>query len=326
MEQIALIYKGGILYGSFLIITLAVSAAICGFLCLYLRKSHTPAAGFVSVPIALALSLVLSRLLHWYAYGENYQGIWNALTDYSAGGFVLLGAFPGCLLAAELTRKIGFHQDTPEMLDCMCLAGGFAIAVGRLSSFFNASCRGGIADTVRSLPWVCPVINSVSGVMEYRLATFLLQAFITAVITVSLAAYYRKQTKTYKNGDVTLLFLLFYCAAQIVLDSTRYDALHFHSNGFISIVQVACALTMVFVIALLSIRMVKKHGLIVWNLLAWGTMLPLLGLAGYMEYHVQRHGDKAIASYIVMSLCLATVTALTVYIYHREKLPKKRPD
>ena len=128
------------------------------------------------------------------------------------------------------------------------------------------------------------------------------------------------------NGDITLLFLLFYCAAQIVLDSTRYDALYFHSNGFVSIVQVACAVTMVSVIVFLSVRMVKKHGLIVWNLLAWGFMLPLLGVAGYMEYYVQRHGDKALLSYTVMSLCLAAVTAITVYIYYREKLPKKRPE
>ena len=326
MEQIALIYHGGILYGSFLIIALSIGAAVCGFLSLYLRQSHTPTAGFIAVPVALALSLVFSRFLHWYAYPEHYHGIWNALTDYSSGGFVLLGAFPGCMLAAALTKNMGLHRDIAEMLDCMCLAGGAAIAAGRLSSFFNASCRGEIADTLRSLPWVCPVINSVSGVMEYRFATFLLQAMITAGLTGALRVYHRRRTVHYKNGDITLLFLLFYCAAQIVLDSTRYDALYFHSNGFVSIVQVACAVTMVSVIVFLSVRMVKKHGLIVWNLLAWGFMLPLLGVAGYMEYYVQRHGDKALLSYTVMTLCLAAVTAITVYIYYREKLPKKRPE
>lgn len=326
MEQIAFIYHRGILYGSFLIIAMSIGAAVCGFLSLYLRKSRTPMAGFMAVPIAFALSLVFSRFLHWYAYPEHYLGIWNALTDYSSGGFVLLGAFPGCMLAAALTKKMGLHRDIPEMLDCMCLPGGAAIAAGRLSSFFNASCRGEIADTLRSLPWVCPVINSVSGVMEYRFATFLLQALVTATITGVLAAYYRKRTEHYKNGDITLLFLLFYCAAQIVLDSTRYDALYFHSNGFVSIVQVTCAVTMVSVIAVLSARMVRKHGLIVWNLLAWSIILPLLGVTGYMEYYVQRHGDKAILSYTVMSLCLAAVSAITVYIYYREKLPKKRPE
>ena len=48
-------------------------------------------------------------------------------------------------------------------------------------------------------------------------------------------------------------------------------------------------------------------------------MLPLLGIAGYMEYHVQRHGDQRIFAYTVMSVCLAAVVAMTIYIYHKEK-------
>jgi prolipoprotein diacylglyceryltransferase len=319
MEQIALIYHGGIIHSSYLIISLAVTAAICGFLCLYLRTSHTPIAGFVAAPLALALSLALSRLVHWYAYAESYESLWHALTNYSAGSFILLGAFPGCMLAAELTRRIGLHKDTAEMLDCMCLAGGASIAVGRLSAFFNASFRGEIADTLRSLPWVCPVVNAVSGVVEYRFATFLLQAMVTALITAALFIYRSKQHEPCKNGDIALLFLLCYCATQIVADSIRYDAIYFHSNGFISITQVCCALTVVFIIILLSVRTVKKNGLRVWNLLIWSAMLPLLGIAGYMEYHVQRHGDQRIFAYTVMSVCLAAVVAMTIYIYHKEK-------
>ncbi len=324
MERIIFIYEGGIIYGSSLIITLAALAAVCGFLSLYLRKSTTPAAGFIAVPLALALSMLFARLLHWYGYAESYPDLWHAVTDYSSGGYVLLGAFLGCPLAATVTRKLKLHNDTPEMLDCMSLAGGAAIAVGRLSGFFNASARGEIADTLRSLPWVCPVVNAVSGVMEYRLATFLLQAFMTAAITAVLFRYYRSGYKHYKNGDVTLLFLLCYCAAQIVLDSTRYDSIYFRSNGFISIVQVSCALTMAAVMVFLSVRMVRKHGLIVWNLLAWSVMLPLLGVAGYMEYYVQRHGDQSILAYSVMSLCLAAVVAITIYIYYRGTLPTKK--
>lgn len=315
MERLALIYSGGVVYGSSLVITLSVIAAICGFLSLYRPASRSLAV----VPLALALSLLWARLLHWYAYTEHYQSLWTALTDLSSGGFVLLGAFLGCPAAAELTRRLKLHSSTPEMLDCMCLAGGAAIAVGRLSCFFNAADRGEIADTLRSLPWVCPVVNSVSGVVEYRLATFLLQSMVTALITAALFVYYRKGAEKCRHGDIALLFLLCYCAAQIVLDSTRYDAIYFRSNGFVSIVQVACAATVVFVIVLLSVRTVKKHRLRVWHLLVWGAMLPLLGLAGYMEYYVQRHGDQALPAYTVMSLSLTAVVALTIYIYHKEK-------
>jgi len=324
MERIALIYDGGILYGSRLVIVLAVSAAICGFLSLYLRKSETPAAGLAAVPIGLGLSLVLSRLLYWYAFPESCGSLWTALTDYSTGSFVLLGAFLGCPLAAELTRKLGLHKDTPQMLDCMCLAGGAAIAVGRLSSLFNASARGEIIHTLRSLPWICPVVNGVSGVTEYRLATFLLQAMVTALITAALALYSSKRDAHRKNGDITLLFLLCYCAAQILLDSTRYDSVTFRSNGFISIVQVSCGLTMVLIIAAVSVRFVKKHRLRVWNLLAWSVIFLLLALTGYMEYYVQRHSNQAPLAYSVMALSLAAVVAVTLIIYHMEKRPNEK--
>ncbi len=320
MERIALITQSGILYWNDLIITLAVLGSVCGFLWLYLTHSKTPAAGFVAAPLALALSLLLSRLLHWYVYAETYPSLWTALTDYTSGGFVLMGAFMGCVLSTVLTRQMGLHRNSPQMLDYMCLAGGAAMAVGRLSSFFNASARGQIIHSTQSLPWVYPVVNAVSGVLEYRLATFLLQAAITAIITAALMVFYHRRSESVKNGDVTLLFLLCYCATQFVLDSTRYDSVYLRSNGFISIVQVACAVTMVSVIVVLSLRMVKMQGLRVWHLLLWTGMLPMLGTAGYMEYHVQRHGDQAPLSYTIMSLCLAAVVAMTVFIYrHGQK-------
>lgn len=325
MRQIALIYSSGVLYHDSIIITLAVSAAIFGFLSLYLGKSKTPAAAFVTIPIALALSMVLSELIQRYAYPDNYSNFWTAIAAYSVGEFILLGAFTGCILAAVLTNKLGLHKDIPQMLDCMCLSGGAAISVGRLSSFFNTSCRGQIISSDVRLPWVSPVVNTVSGITEYRLSTFLLQAFATAIITIVLLHYERKQNSHRKNGDITLLFLLCYCAAQIVLDSTRYDSISFRSNGFISIVQVTCAVTMVFVIVLLSLRMVRAHGLIVWNLLVWAGMLPLLGITAYMEYYVQRHSDQALLAYSIMAVCLAAVVAMTLLIYRSAQMPTKKP-
>lgn len=325
MEQIAVIYRGGILYAPAILRTAAAAAGICGFLSLYLRNSKTPAAGFAAAPLALVLSLLTARLLHWYAYAETYRSLWAALTDFSAGGFVLMGAFAGCLLSAVLTKPMGLHRDIPEMLDCMCLSGGAAIAVGRLSSLFDTSARGQLITASPNLPWFCAVTNTVSGSTEYRLATFLLQALVTGSITAVLWYRYHKRDKRYRNGDTALLFLLCYCAAQIVLDSTRYDSIYFRGNGFVSIVQVTCVITVVAVIVIFSLRMVKKHGLILWNLLVWAGMLPLLGIAGYMEYYVQRHSDRALFAYTVMTLCLTAVVMLTVCIYRSTQQPKRKP-
>ena len=315
MEQIALIYDSGILYRSSVLMTLAVLAAICGFLAFYLRNSKTPIAGFIAIPIALALSLLLARFLHWYAYPDVYPTLWVALTDHSAGGYLLLGAFMGCFLSAVITQAAGLHNNAAHMLDCMCLAGGAAISVGRLGAFFNSSSRGQLIHSATNLPWVSPVVNTVSGITEYRFATFLLQAVITGIITAALLRFYRKRDKHYKNGDTALLFLLCYCAAQIILDSTRYDVASFRSNGFISIVQVSCTMTLLFVIVFLSLRMVKNRGLYVWNLLLWAGMLPLLALAGYMEYYVQRHSDQALWAYLIMTFCLGMIVWVSIFLY-----------
>ena len=324
MERIALFYSGGTLYWSSIIITLAATAAICGFLWLYLRESGNITAGFSAVATALVLSLLFARLVHYYAFTEAYPNLFTALTDYSTGGFALIGAFAGCLAAAKLTHAVGLHKDIPEMLDCMCLGGGAAIAVGRLSAFYNLSDRGQIVSASPAMPWVTTVVNTVSGTTEHRLATFLLQAFITGTITIALMIFYRKRPRSYRNGDTALLFLLCYCAAQVILDSTRYDAISFHSNGFISIVQVTSVLTVIFIIALLSLRMVKHHGLIVWNLLMWSGMLLLLAITGYMEYHVQRHGNHALFAYTVMTLCMSGLVALAVFIYRHSQKPDQR--
>lgn len=315
MERIAFIFGNHILYWSSILLTLAAAAAVCVFLSLYLRKSGNGTAGFSVVPLAMVLSLAAARLLHWYCYAESYESLSAAMTSFSGGGFALLGAFAGCFLAAVLTRLFRIHRNLPQMLDCMCLAGGAGIALGRLASFYNSSDRGQIVQSIRSMPWVYPVTNSVSGVTEYRLATFLLQAMVTGLLFLVLTVFYLtgKEGRR-KDGDTALLFLLCYGAAEVVLDSTRYDSMYFRSNGFVSIVQVLGALALGFAIVVFSVRLVKARGFRRWYLALWAAMAALIGCAGYMEYHVQRHGNEAVFAYSVMSISLCILVGLTLVL------------
>ena len=315
MEQIAFILGERSLYWSSIILVLASAAAVCLFLGLYLGKSGNLTAGFAAVPLAVLFSVLAARLIHWYCYAETYKSFASAMTDYSSGGYALLGVFAGCLLAAVFTRLTRLHQNLPEMLDCMCLSGSAAIAVGRLASFFNSSDRGQIVNSIRSMPWVYPVTNAVSGATEYRLATFLLQAMAAALLFLVLGAFYLTgKRRSLKDGDTTLLFLLCYGASQVVLDSTRYDSMYFRSNGFVSIVQVLGALALALAIVLFSVRLVKARGFKVWYIALWAAITALIGCAGYMEYHVQRHGNEAVFAYSVMSICLCLVVTLTLVI------------
>lgn len=316
MDRIAYMNGETFVYWNSIILTLAAATAICFFLAFYLSRRGNAVAGFAAVPLSLVLSLAAARFFHWYCRADSYDSFVSAMTDYTSGGYALMGVFLGCFLAALVLRGLFLHRNLPEMLDCMCLAGAAGIAVGRLASLFNASDRGQIVESVKSLPWVYPVTNVVSGATEYRLATFMIQAMVAGALFLGLTLFYHSGKKRGKlrDGDTCLIFLLCYGASQVVLDSTRYDSLFFRSNGFVSIVQVLGALAMALVIVVFSVRLVKRLGFKIWYLLLWVPIAAAIGGAGYMEYYVQRRGNEAAFAYSVMSACLTAAVLFTLLI------------
>ena len=316
MDKIAFYSGSTAIYWNSVILTLAAATAICFFLAFYLGKSGNGAAGFAVVPVSMVLSLVFARFFHWYCQSDSYTGFTAAMTNYAEGGYALMGVFLGCVLAAALTRVICLHRNLPEMLDAMSMAACAGMAVGRLSALFNASDRGQVLESFRSLPIASPVNNAVSGAVEYRLATFTLQSMVALALFIGLAVFYNKGQKRGKlrDGDTCLLFLLFYGASQVVLDSTRYDSLFFRSNGFVSVVQVLGAVALVLAVILFSRRMVKARGFRAWQIFLWLLIGIAIGGAGYMEYYVQRRGNEALFAYSVMSGCLLFVILLTLLI------------
>ena len=326
MDKLAFISGETFLYWSSIVYTLAAATAICFFLAFYIGKCGNAVAGFAAVPSGIALSLVAARFFHWYCRADSYDGFLSAMTDYSSGGYALMGVFLGCFLAACLLRLIRLSRSLPEMLDCMAISGCAGIAVGRLASLFNSSDRGQVLANFKSLPIAYPVTNAVSGAVEYRLATFMLQSLIALALFVGLSLFYirgNKQGKL-KNGDTSLIFLLIYGASQVVLDSTRYDSLFFRSNGFVSVVQVLGALGLALAIFAFSKRMVKVYGLKFWQFLLWIPIAAGIGCGGFMEYYVQRRGNEAVFAYSVMSGCLIGVILLTLLIrYLTEKKERK---
>lgn len=316
MDKIALYWGSTPLYWNSIALTLAAAVAICFFLAFYLDKSGNAAGGFAAVPVSLALSLVFARFFHWYCQADSYESLRAAMTDFSGGGFALMGAFLGCTLGAVLTRLLCLHRNLPEMLDAMSLGGCAGMVTGRLSALFNASDRGQMLANFRSLPIASPVSNAVSGAVEYRLATFALQSLTALVLFIGLTLFYLRGQKRGKlrDGDTCLIFLMLYGCSQVVLDSTRYDSLFFRSNGFVSMVQVLGALALLLGVIVFARRMVKARGLRAWNIFLWLLIAGTLGGAGYMEYYVQRRGNEALFAYSVMSACLLAASVMTLFM------------
>lgn len=312
MRQIAFIIAHTYVYWNSVITVLASAAAVCVFLALWLGRGRKCMAGILLVPPAVLLSAVLSRLIYWYFRPESYAGFAEVLDVSISGGMALSGAFAGCFLAAILIRLFRLTDSVPELLDCVCLAGGVGIAVGRLAAFFDVSDRGMILPAHIGLPWASMISNPVTGAEEHRLATFFLQAIVAGGIALVCLIWYLTRRDRLRAGDTALLFLQCYGASQVILDSTRYDSLYFHSNGFVSVVQVLGALSVAMAVIVFVFRMVYAGGWRKWYPALWASQLACLGLAGYMEYHVQRHGNEALFAYSVMTAALVAVIVLTL--------------
>lgn len=328
MEKIAFIIGETFLYWNSILLMLAVAAAVCLFLAFYLRRPGNGAGAAVLVSAAVVLSVVLSRLIHWYCRTDAYESLEGALTNYTGGGYALAGVFAGCAIAAVGLRLPRVVKNLPYTFDCMALGGAAGIAVGRLACLYTSADRGMLVEAPWGLPLVYPVTNAVTGVTEYRLATFMLQAIAAGAIFLVLAVFYLRGSRRekLKDGDTACLFLSAYCASQVVLDSTRYDSLFLRSNGFVSVVQILCAVGLVGTVVYFSVRMVRSGGFQKRYLLVWLAAAALVGGTGFMEYWVQRHGDQSLFCYSIMSVCLAALVILTCLIRFRAvSQERKRP-
>ena len=304
MDKIAFISENAFIYWTPIILAFAGLAAALIYLSFYVGKGGKLTGAFISIPLSAVLGIIIGRIFHWYCRSGAYESFTAAMTDFSTGDFALVGMFIGCIITAALLRLIRIIDNLPKMLDAMSIGGCIGISVGRLSSLFNDSSRGMLLPDTVGFPFSYPVINSITGESENRLATFMFQSASVALIAVGLLVFMLVQAirkRKIKDGDIFFLFLGAYCISQIVCDSTRYDALVFRSNGFVSMVQILGLVALLFITVVFSVRLIKNKGFKAWYIAFWVGVAGMLGLAGYMEYFVQNNGTKALFAYSVMS-------------------------
>lgn len=304
MDKIAWILGDISIRWSSVVMVMAVLTGILFFLAAASRGNRKVTSAALALPMAILLSLLFGRLLHRYYLPD------------AGDGYVLMGAFAGCLCTAVILKGTRLEKNMARLLDVMSIGGCAAIALGRLACFFTADDRGRII-SIQGLPLAWPVINATSGEMEYRLAVFLFQAVAALFILFVLRLVDKKNTRTgaHGDGDLTLLFLLLYTAGQIVLDSMRYDALHLRSNGFIGAVQLVCAVTFCAVIGILLTRLVKSNGFCFHYGFAAFLIAACVGISAYMEYFVQRHGGQAVFGYTVMTAAMMAAAAVGTVLW-----------
>jgi len=313
MNQIAFIFGETTVYWSSLVIAAAILTAILAAVSIRLWRKEPMLPLLLFIPLALVLSILCARFIHWYCRADQYSSFSAAFREFTGGGYALLGVFVGCFAAALLVRALRLTDDLPSLLDSIAPAAALGISLGRLSHLFDSVSRGKILiekEVNRRLPLGSPVVNPTNGTTQWRFATFFFQSILAFVIfilllilTVRMLRLAREKKKD-SRGMTFLLFLMMYFSTQIILDSTRYDALFLRSNGFVSLEQIFGIVVIVAVAVIFSIRSVKLCEFRVWHAVIWALMLGCFGGTGYMEYYVQRHGSLYLMCYGIMSACL----------------------
>ena len=278
----------------------AALGALCALLillALWLAGGRDPVGLGAFFLSSVFFSLVLGRLLHWYSHPLLYANFRTAMTLYRVGGFSLSGAFAGTLLAALLCRTAGLVRPLRAMLDALAPAAAFGLALGRLGALADLSDRGRFVLSAPSLQRL-PFAALTGG--DWRFATFLFQSLFCALLGAALLLVLLRKDRW--PGQVFALFLIFYSAGEIVLDSTRYDADFFRFNGFIHMGQLLCLALLLAAVIWCSVRSVRRSGLRAFHWICWLLTAAGCGVSGWMEYFVQRRPDRFALAYAVMSL------------------------
>ena len=192
MNEIAVFTGNLTIYWSAIVICLGIAAGLCLTLALYPMDHRHNTAVWVFFPIAVVLSVLFSRTIHWYSHIEQYESLLKSITDYSTGGYCIQGIILGVFLAAAIVRLFHLAPTAGELLDAVAPGLALCLALIRLSSLFNLNCRGRIVilnSAYQRLPFAVSWTDA-AGNVEFRLATFFLEFLALLVITVILCVFF----------------------------------------------------------------------------------------------------------------------------------------
>jgi len=320
-------------YWSAIVIALGVLAWFMLSNSLFISHGGSRSAMWFVLALGSILSVLFSRFMHWYCHAEQYSGVLNELTDYSIGSYCLPGVLLGVLIAGIACKALGFTGNSGRLFDCLAPGAALGFALFKLSSLFNSSCRSKIAVNSAFLQRL-PFASQISaGSSEYRFATFFVQFMLLLVLCFYLMQFFFKRRRfptkanITKDGNVAFMFLIWYSALELIGDSTRYDSSFVRSNGFVSLVQIVSAVTILVILIIYSVRSIKANRLKWWHFVSWLGFLASVGIVGYTEYLVQRHGNWYMGCYPAMAFGCVMMALITYWLYLSVcKSPKRKAE
>ena len=332
MSEVMLTIGSLSLYKSALVIAFGAAACFALFYALYSAHGGLGAAAWLFAAADIVLSVLFCRFLHYYCHSEQYPSFWQAMTRYSTGGYVLAGLVPAALCAGWLVKLAGLTGNPGRLFDCFAPGALLGCAMIRLSALFNTTCRGKIAvktPLLQHLPLASPATMS-SGASDWRFASFFVEfLLLMGAAYLTLRFFYRRRRQSMKgdltrDGNVALFALMLLGAAEVVIDSTRYDSSFLPFNGFVSLGQIVAGLCLLAPQIVWSVRSVRVNGRSGFHWAIWVLWFVCLAAAGGLEFLVQRRGHWYLLCYTGMSLAVCGIVQLNLAMFKSLWAKKKR--
>lgn len=298
-------------FGFFAMLGMLAAAAVTGFLCW--AKRTRKGTG----PLLLLTSLVLGGLFSRIGFclmDLEELGTFFPLKywiRFTGGGWSMMGLVGGVMLAGWVTAKIT-RQKAGLILDISACALPAFMALERAG-------EGGVPDFDFSRRLSGTFLNgSFLTFSDYDgsyLATWKLTAIVAAVLVLVLIW---DLTRSRKDGDTCILFLLLFGGCSVLLESLRYDQfLTVHS--FVGLQHVLAAVILAIGLLILYFRADRRQKKL--GLAGVISVFAAAAIAVGLEFALDRTTFNKLLIYIAYLAVMAVPVTLGILLRSREKKP-----
>ena len=255
---------------------------------------------------AIPLAVIGARLFYCLVRLDFvlFEQGWLFIFSLWKGGFALYGAMLGCLLAAVAFSKAA-KVKTGDVLDCIAPGAALVIAGARFAEAVTTQGIGRLveAEALQRFPFAVQNVYE-----EWVMPVFFYEGMTALVICFIL--YRHLKRKNEKSGNTALLFLLFFGASQILLESMRED--DFLRWGFVKVSQLMSMGLVLTVAVIFGIRVMAKKKARLTVAAGFLALAAGVGACVLIEFALDKSSVPNLYLYIAMAAMLGLMTGIAL--------------
>ena len=300
-EAVKVFFLGVEVYAFGLYVALGLTLALTVLALLTRKEKWRDGTAALTGVLAMGLGFIVSRL--FFGLMDESLGrimpLW-AMIRVNTGGFSMMGALLGACMGGILSARL-MKKPPARLLDLLAPALLLFVACERLGEGYIEDF--GVSRTLTDSLLEGTFLTVQNG-YGWRLATYQLESFTALILSLVLLW---DLTRNRRAGNTFVLFLLLYGAAQVLMESLRYDQ-HMTVKAFVKLQQIMDMLLLGAGVTVLAVRNWKtRRGL---ALAAVIVLAASVGIGVAIEFMI----DRTKISHYVLYLCFLIDMAVPVWL------------